>query len=170
MSAFSSDIRHTVRIIKSKPVFFSVAVVMLALGIGACTAIFTVVNAVLLKPLPYAEPQMLVQLWELSNRGGRMNVPEGNFVDWKAGVHSLESMSMLNNFINPVMAGNRAVRARVSVVREQFFDVFKAQPVMGRALGTDMTPSDRATSVVVSYGFWQAALGGGSLQDKQITL
>src|SRR5262245_29986247 len=120
MSAFSSDIRHTVRIIKSKPVFFTLAVVMLALGIGACTAIFTVVNAVLLKPLPYPEPQMLVQLWELSAQGSRMNVPEGNFVDWKAGVHSLENISLFNNGINPVMAGNRAVRARVAAVSEQF--------------------------------------------------
>src|SRR5262245_4438864 len=101
MSAFSSDIRHTVRIIKSNPVFFTVAVVMLALGIGACTAIFTVVNAVLLKPLPFAEPQMLAQLWELSNRGSRMNVPEGNFVDWKAGAHSFESMAMFNSGISP---------------------------------------------------------------------
>src|SRR5262249_17636063 len=132
MSAFSSDIRHTVRIIKSKPVFFTLAVVMLALGIGACTAIFTVVNAVMLKPLPYPEPQMLAQLWELSDRGGRMNVPEGNFVDWKASVHSFESIATLNNGIYPVMVGNRAVRARIAVVGDQFFDVFKAQTVMGR--------------------------------------
>src|SRR6185503_3029705 len=98
---------------------------MLALGIGACTAIFTVVNAVMLKPLPYPEPQMLAQLWELSDRGSRMNVPEGNFVDWKAGAHSFETMAMFNSGISPVMVGNRAVRARVAVVSEQFFDVFK---------------------------------------------
>ncbi len=170
MSALSSDIRHTVRIIKSKPVFFMLAVVMLALGIGACTAIFTVVNAVLLKPLPYAEPQMLVQLWELSNRGTRMNVPEANFVDWKAGAHSLESMSIFNSGISPVMAGNRAVRARVAVVTEQFFDVFKAHAAVGRAFAVGMNPSDRASSVVVSYGFWRDVLGGGSFQDKQLTL
>jgi len=169
MSAFSSDIRHTVRIIKSKPVFFTLAVVMLALGIGACTAIFTVVNAVLLKPLPYPEPQMLAQLWELSDRGGRMNVPEGNFVDWKAGAHSFESIATFNNGIYPVMVGNRAVRARIAVVGDQFFDVFKAQTVIGRALDTRMTASERVSSIVVSSGFWQTVLGGGSLQDKQVT-
>src|SRR5262249_25127031 len=115
------------------------------------------------------EPQRLVQLWELSPQGGRMNVPEGNFVDWKAGVHGLESMAMFNNGIYPVMVGNRAVRSRVAVVSDQFFDVFKTHPVMGRVVGAGVAEADRATSIVVSYGFWQAVLGGGSFQDKQIT-
>jgi putative ABC transport system permease protein len=68
MSALSGDLRQSIRILKSKPGFTLMAVLMLALGIGSCTAIFTVVNAVLLRPLPYPEPDKLVQLWELSDK------------------------------------------------------------------------------------------------------
>ena len=75
---------------------------------------------------------------------------------------------MFNNGIYPGMV-NRAVRSRVAVVSEQFFDVFKVQTVMGRAFDSGTTPSERVGSIVVSYGFWQAVLGGGDFQDKQVT-
>src|SRR5689334_22362987 len=104
---------------------------MLALGIGACTSIFTVVNAVLLRPLPFVDSARLVRLYELSDKSSQMNVPEANFTDWKAGSHSFEGMAMYNNNITPVLVGNQAIRARVSVVSEAFFGVFKIQPVAG---------------------------------------
>ncbi len=135
------------------------AVAMLALGIGSCTAIFTVVNAVLLRPLSFVEPDRLVRLYEVSNRGTRMNVPEANFVDWKNGSHSFEGMAMYSNNINPLMAGNQPIRARVAVVSDGFFDVFKTQPFMGRIT---------QDGVAVSYGFWQRVLGSGSLDAKNL--
>src|SRR4029078_5981194 len=130
--SFTSDLRHAFRIIQASPWFSIIAIVMLALGIGACTAIFTVVNAVLLRPLPFVDSARLVRLYELSNRGTQMNVHEATFVDWKSNSRSFENMAMYNNGISPLLVGDQAVRARVSVVGDGFFDVFKVQPVMGR--------------------------------------
>src|SRR5437867_1620405 len=95
-SPLMSDLRQSFGIVRSRPGFSLMAVLMLTLGIGASTAIFTVVNAVLLRPLPFVEPSRLVRLYELSDKGGQMNLPEANFVDWKAGAHSIESMAMYN--------------------------------------------------------------------------
>ena len=169
MSAFSSDLRQSFRIIRSKPAFSIMAVLMLALGIGACTAIFTVVNGVLLRPLPFVEADRLVQLFELSSTGSKMNVPEGNFVDWQTGSRSFENMSMFNSGIGPVLVGREAVRARVATVSNNFFDVFKTGPRMGTTFSAGSTTADSTIGVVVSYGFWQRVLGG-TFQDKQLTL
>ena len=155
MSALTSDLRQSVRIIRSKPGFSLMAVLMLALGIGACTAIFTVVNAVLLQPLPYTDAAGLVQLFEVSSRGGQINVPEGNFVDWKAGTRTVENMAMFAGGISPLTVGKETVRARLAVVSDGFFDIFKVQPAMG-VLSKE--------GVVVSTGFWQRVLGGGSFR------
>jgi putative ABC transport system permease protein len=157
----TTELRQSLRILRSKPGFSIMAVLMLALGIGACTAIFTVVNGVLLRPLPYNSPDGLVQLFELSDKGSQMNVPEANFVDWKAGVHGTENMAMFSSFTSPLMIGNQAERARLSLVSDGFFDVFKVAPAMG-------TVSKDA--VVVSYGFWQRVLGGSSFTDQRMTV
>src|SRR4051812_49195860 len=99
--SFTSDLRQAYRIVRANPGFSIIAILMLALGIGACTAIFTVVNAVLLRPLPFVDAARLVRLYELSNKGAQMNVPEANLVDWKNNSRSFESMAMYNSNISP---------------------------------------------------------------------
>src|SRR5919107_423759 len=95
MGTLLQDLRYGARMLRKRPGFTAVAVVTLALGIGANTAIFSLVNAVLLKPLPYAEPERLVMIWEDATRAGfPQNLPApANFADWKAQTSSLEGMS-----------------------------------------------------------------------------
>src|SRR5579871_2331714 len=105
-------VRQALQVFRSNPGFAIATILMLALGVGACTAIFTVVDAVLLRPLPYPEADRLVQLQELSDRGRPMNVPEGNFVDWQAGSHSFTGMAMFSGGITEVVRiGNDSMRA-----------------------------------------------------------
>jgi putative ABC transport system permease protein len=135
-------------------------VLTLALGIGATTAIFSVVNGVLLRPLPYEEPGRLVALREISREGHPMNVPEQNFLDWQAGSHSFASMAFYNSFEASVAGGREAVRTTASTVSPEFFAVLRVKPFLGRLLGPEEAGKDAAPAVVVSYGFWRKYLDG----------
>jgi hypothetical protein len=92
-----NDLRFAFRQLLKNPGFTSVAVLTLALGVGATTAIFSVVNAVLLKPLPYEQPGQLVQLWEAPSPGKRNWVSPGAFTDWKEQSTAFENLSVLYN-------------------------------------------------------------------------
>src|SRR5262245_27153741 len=98
MSSFLVDIRHAIRSLAKAPGFSLIAILTLALGIGGCTAIFSVVNGVLLQPLPFDRPNQLVMLRELSDKGSPMNVPEQNFLDWQSGARSIERKAFYNLF------------------------------------------------------------------------
>src|SRR4051812_17135283 len=100
MGTFLQDMRYGVRMLLKRPGFTVIAVVALALGIGANTAIFSVVNAVLLRPLPYKDPQHIVAVWETNPQLGaemrnRNEVALGNFLDWRAQNESFERMGAL---------------------------------------------------------------------------
>src|SRR5207253_3071012 len=99
--------------------------------------------------------------FEISDKGGRMNVPEANFTDWKSASRSFENMAMYNSSVTPVVVGDQAIRARVSVVSDGFFDVFKIRPFAGHVA---------KDGAMVSYGFWQRVLGGGSLDARELHL
>src|SRR5262249_31235534 len=126
-----TDMRHSVRNLIAKPGFSLMTILMLALGIGACTAIFTVLNAVLLRPLPYADARSLVQLWELSDKGRTMRLPEANFVDWKAQSRSFEDMAMFGGSVQ-LIAGAVPSRARIAEVSRGFFDILRVSAMFGR--------------------------------------
>jgi len=163
MPSLGNDLRHSIRILIGNPGFSLMTILMLALGIGACTAIFTVVNAVLLRPLPYPDPKSLVQLWELSDKGRVMRLPEANFVDWKAQSRSFEGMAMFGGAVQLIAGGTEPVRARVAEVSQGFFDILKVPAMIGTTFRPDHIRSNAAPSIVVSYGLWQRILGGGSV-------
>ena len=85
MESFVRDVRYVTRALLRTPAFFTVTVITLALGVGATTAIYSVINGVLLRPLPYRDPERIVQLWQLGERGGQSQVSDPNYDDWKAG-------------------------------------------------------------------------------------
>ena len=89
MESFIRDIRYVTRALLRTPAFFAVTVVTLALGIGATTAIYSVIDGVLLRPLPYPDPDRIVQLWQVGEKGGRGQVSDPNYDDWKAGTREL---------------------------------------------------------------------------------
>jgi hypothetical protein len=138
----------------------------LALGIGACAAIFSIVDAVLVHPLPYPNSVRLVQVKEISAKGTRMPFGEPNFVDVRARNHSLEAIAeysggTASTMLTTVMivGGSEPVRAPVYVVSGEFFRVLGVTPVVGRTFLPEEVKSG-APVAVVSYGFWQRLLSG----------
>src|SRR5689334_15328777 len=106
MNGFLHDVRYALRQLRKNPGFTLVAILTLALGIGANTAIFTVVNGVLLKPLPYANPDQLLMVWEQQLSDGSLGtVSPGNFYDWRQQSHSFEKMAAIDAYPDFILNG-----------------------------------------------------------------
>lgn len=166
------DLRSTFRQIRRNPGFFAVAVAVLALGIGANTAIFSAVEAVLLKPLPYADPNRLVIVWEdASFVGFAENTPApANYVDWRAQNQVFTDMAA-TRYASAALAGDGTPEQLLGKkTTPNFFDVLGVQPILGRAYTSE---EDRAKSavMVLSYGLWQRRFGGDpAVIGKEISL
>ena len=162
METLWQDLKYGARQLLRNPGFTAVAVLTLALGIGANTAIFSVVNGVLLQPLPYEQPGRLVMLREISREGHQMNVPEQDFLDWQQGTHSYDRMGFYNSFEASVAGGSEAVRTLASSISDEFFHVLRANPFLGRLLGPVDAKPGALPAVVVSYEYWRRYLGSES--------
>jgi putative ABC transport system permease protein len=160
MKNFWQDIRYAARMLKTKPGFTFASVISLALGIGACTAIFSIVDAVLLKPLPYPEPNQLVALREVGEGDRQMSFTEANFLDVRHQNQSFESLAEYVALQVSVTGAQEPVRTQVCTASNEFFKVLGIQPVLGRTFLPEESRPESATSAVVSYGFWQRLLGG----------
>jgi putative ABC transport system permease protein len=154
-----SDLRFAVRQLLKSPAFSFLAIVTLALGIGASTAIFSVVDAVLLRPLPYPSQERLVEISELTETGQPMRVAQPNFDDLEAGTHSFGCLAAYGMGPEAVAGGAEPVRTNVSMVSPDFFRVLGVTPIIGRLISADAKQEGYQVAVV-SYGFWQRMLGG----------
>src|SRR5215213_6853499 len=178
MDSILKDIRVGVRSLLKRPGFTSIAILTLALGIGASTAIFSVVDGVLLRPLPYPRAEQIVQLREVSERGGRMAFAEPNFLDLRTRSHAFEAIAQYSGSLTTVNGGNEPVRALTYAVSTDFFNVVGVTPIIGRTFSPDESRAGGAPVAIVSYGFWQRLLGaradlsGTTLQlmDKNVTV
>jgi len=163
MNTILQDLRYAWRTLGKSPGFTAVVVATLALGIGVNTTIFSVIEGVLLRPLPYQDPERIVVLWEVTDAGGETHVSEPNFRDWRAQTHSFETMALHTSAdfggATTVLGGREATRARVTAVSTDFVSVFQVQPALGRAFATDEFRWG-ANVAIVSYGFWRDQLGG----------
>ncbi len=163
MNTILQDLRYAWRTLGKSPGFTAVVVATLALGIGVNTTIFSVIEGVLLRPLPYQDPERIVVLWEVTDAGGETHVSEPNFRDWRAQTHSFETMALHTSAdfggATTVLGGREATRACVTAVSTDFFSVFEVQPALGRAFATDEFRWG-ANVAIVSYGFWRDQLGG----------
>jgi len=154
------DLIYGVRWLRKNPGFTLLSVLMLAVGIGVNTAMFSVINAVLLQPLPYPEPDRIVWMNESGPEVSNRMISYPNFLDWRARNQVFESMSTFRGwFVNITGAGNpESVNARM--VTSDYFKVMGASPFMGR----DFTPEDdkpgAAPVTLISYGFWQQHFAG----------
>jgi putative ABC transport system permease protein len=160
METFTRDLRYVARSLARSPGFFIVTVLTLALGIGATTAIFSVVNGVLLRPLPYPNSERIVQLFQIDKDGQRMSVSEPNFRDWKTQTRSFSDMA-LASVPGPITVNGLSEPARVNAtsVTRDFFAVFGLQPELGRTFVDDELRTGAPASVIVSDGFWRHYLG-----------
>ena len=154
-----ADLKYAIRSLIKKPGFTAVAVVTLALGIGASTAIFSVLDAVLLRPLPYPQQERIVEVRELNENGRGMPVADPNFFDLKARSRSFDALAQYSVMPDAVSGGSEPVRTTISSVSGEFFRVLGVTPVLGRVFGSEAEPQDRQVAVV-SHGFWKRLLGG----------
>jgi ABC-type antimicrobial peptide transport system permease subunit len=152
------DFRYGLRILWKNRVYAFISVLTLALGIGASTAIFSVAYGVLLRPLPYPNPDQIVRMWEVNPRGRRIQFADPNFEDIRAQDRSLLGMAEMRSAETPVSVGNEPARVRVAYVSEDFFTVMGVRPVMGRLFSPEEQRLGAAPSALVSYSYWQRYL------------
>ncbi len=159
---FLQDVQFGVRMLVRKPGFTAIAVVTLALGIGANTAIFSVVDAVLLRPLPFRDSNKLVRLWMTEPSPGEFPMTGQDFLDWRAQNTTFDDMTVYSfqESFNASGDGN-AERATVVEIQSNFFSMLGVQPILGRpfADGEDRAGKNLA---LLSYGFWQTHFGGAA--------
>jgi predicted permease len=161
VNSLLQEIRLAVRSLLKRPGFTSVAILTLALGIGASTAIFSVVDAVLLRPLPYPNQERIVALRELDEKGRGMAFGEPNFDDLRARSRSFAALAKYSEGTEAIAGGSEPVRTNISAVSEDFFRVLGVTPFAGR-LFSAQSGIEGEQVAVVSYGFWKRLLAGRS--------
>ena len=173
METLFKDIRYGVRGLLKRPGFTVIALITLALGIGANTAIFSVVNAVLLRPLPYQNPEELVIVWEdLAFLGFPHNTPApANYVDWKTQNQSFVDMAASRETSFNLTGDGEPERVSAYAVNANFFPLLGVQPLLGRGFTAEEDRSGGSKAVVLSYGLWQSRYGGDrNILNREILL
>ncbi|HSC25999.1 MAG TPA: ABC transporter permease, partial [Vicinamibacterales bacterium] len=165
---FGRDLRYGVRVLGRAPGFATVAILTLAVGLGAATAVFSVVDGVLLRPLPYPDADRIVRLYQIGSEGNRMNASEPNFEDWKSGTRSFQAMAQVAPASVPVSTGGEQMMTFGAYVSREFFQVLQTRPRLGRGFLDSERHVGAAPVVIVSHGFWQERLGGESDLDRMI--
>lgn len=176
MGNLLQDLKYGARVLRKSPGFTIVAVVVLALGIGANTAIFSVVNAVLLRPLPFGNPDRLVHVWHVpppeSFPGiSRFSVSAANYIDWKAQNDVFQDMAIFSGSSMNLTGGGKPEFVQAATVSADFFKVLGVQPMLGHTFvpGEDVLGQDH--EVILTYAFWQSRFGGDrGVVGRQITL
>lgn len=159
MTGLLQDVRYALRQLRKNPGFTSVAVITLALGIGATTAIFSVVYGVLLRPLPYADPNRIVSVFEIQPNGRHNRLADPNFDDFRDQSHSFQAIAKYSAYPAAVSGGSEPTRSIVAHVTPQFLNVFRIQPVIGRDLSAADNNRGAAPVALVSYAYWKQYLG-----------
>ena len=157
-----NDIRHAFRVFRKSPAVFGLAVLTLILGIGANTAIFSVVKEVLLRPLPFRDPERLVMVWEDASLWGfpRNTPAPANYADWKAQNHVFESMAALTWQTITLTGGGEPEKISGYGVTAGFFPLLGVEPLLGRTFVPDEDKPGANHVVVLSHGLWQRRFGG----------
>ena len=155
------DVRQALRLFRREPAFAAAAVVTLALGIGANTALFAVVEAVLLRPLPFERADQLVVLRHRDVRTGftKPDIAIGDFVDLRSRQRSLESLAGFSGFQSTFYSEREPLRIEGAVATPDALEALRVQPVLGRLLNEEDTREGAAAVVVVSQDFWRTQLG-----------
>jgi len=167
------DARHAVRLLVRTPGVSLAAVLLLAVGIGAATAMFSVVDAVLLRPLPLAGADRLVTVWETDLRGDAMRVAvaPGNFLDWKARSTAFESLVGFEPYAVDFTDRGEPESVPTTLVTEGFLEMLGIAPLVGRSFTPDDYQPGSAPVVLVTHGYWQRRFGGDpALIGRALTL
>jgi len=180
LETLSQDVRFGLRMLRRSPGFTAVAVLTLALGIGANTAIFSVVNAALLRPLPYAHPDQLVRVWGTNSRSGNLHAWASypDLQDWRAQNTVFSAMGAFNEDDWTWTGGREPEQLHICEVTEDFFAVLGVQPLLGRTFSRQDFAGRQASVVILSHKFWQSRFASDpgvlgrsiTLEDKNYTI
>ena len=161
MNGVIQDLRYALRQLHRNPGFTAVAVLTLALGIGANTAIFSVINAVLLRPLPYKDADRLVMIWQQNPHRGwfENNVSGANFLDWKKQNHAFTDIAAFESRTFNLSGDSQPEEVTGQRVTTNLFSVLEIKPICGRLFLPEEERQDKA-AVLLSYALWQQRFGG----------
>ncbi|HEV2182794.1 MAG TPA: ABC transporter permease [Candidatus Acidoferrales bacterium] len=159
MNTFLQDLRFGIRTLAKNPGFAVVAILTLALGIGASTAIFSVVDAVLLRPLPYPSPQQMVTVREQEAHGHQARLADPNFLDFRSQNHTLSGLATFASGPESVSGGSEPIRMDVGYISQDFFKVMGVEPFRGREFAPAELVEHGAPAIIVSYSYWRDFLG-----------
>ena len=159
MNGLLQDVKCAFRQLRRSPGFTVVTVLTLSLGIGASTAIFSVVYGVLLRPLPYANPSRIAAVFEIEPSGRRNRIADPNFNDFRDQSRSFESIAKYSAYPAAVSGGSQPTRSTVAHVTPPFLKVFRVPPLIGRELAAADNHKGAAPVALVSYAYWKQYLG-----------
>ena len=159
MDTLIQDLRYSLRTLLKSPGFTLVAVLTLALGIGANTALFSVIDAALLRPYPYPEPDQLVRVYATDPRGGDWTASPADFFDWRAMAHSFDGLAAMNGHSMALSGEGPAEHLQALSVTEDFFRVLGVAPALGRAFTPEEMTPGRDHEVVLSEALWRSEFG-----------
>jgi putative ABC transport system permease protein len=176
MTKLIQDLRYGLRVLRKSPGFATVAVLVLGLGIGANTAIFSVVNAVLLRPLAFRDAGRLVHVWHVPPPKSfpgitRFSVSAANYIDWRRQNSVFEDMAIFSGKSMNLTNDGKPDHALAATVSASFFSVLGAEPMLGRTFRAGEDSSGNNHVVVLNHAFWQSRFGGDrNVVGRQITL
>ncbi len=159
MQTLWQDVRYGLRMLGKNPGLTAVAVLTLALGVGATTAIFSVVYGVLLRPLPYPDSNRIMAVSEITSKGRPSRIADPNFDDFRDQSRSFQAIAKYNEGIASVSGGSQPTRTTVAGVSPDFLKVFSIQPILGRDFSANDAKKGAGRTVLVSYGYWRQHLG-----------
>jgi predicted permease len=159
MNTLLQDLRYSIRTLAKSPGFTAIAILTLALGIGANTALFSVVNGVLLSPLPYPQPDRLVALYSRTSDFAESSISYPNFLDWQRQNNSFAQLASYRQDSFNMTGAGEPQRLRTEMVGADFFPILGVQPLMGRTFTAQDDRPGAAPVVVLSGGFWERRFG-----------
>src|SRR5215467_2929478 len=155
--------RFTLRGLARTPVFTAAVIATLALGIGANTAIFTIVDRLLLRPLPYPNAERIVMMYENSSRSRRMDVSPANWLDWQRDNKSFETLAAWNDRATLTLTGDgEPERLKAQLVSHEFLRTLGVRPALGRDFTAEDDRPGTPRRVILSYGLWQRRFSGSA--------
>ena len=177
MDTLLRDVRYLLRSVRSSPAFSTVVILTIAVAVGATTALFSVVDPLLLRAEPFADPARLVALWESPPRAdggvapGKNEVSPGTLGDWTAERAVFDGVAAVAPWRPNLTGIDEPTRLNATAVSREFFQTLGARPLLGRVFVPEESTTGKNTVVVLSYAFWQQRFGGDSgIVGRELTL
>src|SRR5438876_4672650 len=171
MMSFWQDVRYGLRVLGKNPGFTAIAILTLALGIGANTALFSVVNGVLLNPLPFVNPDELVAVYSKTGTFQESSISYPNFLDWQKDNHSFAALSAFRSDDYNMVGAGEPERVHIHMISAEFFPALGLQPILGRTFSPEEDQAGAGPVTILGDGLWKRKFGLSlDVLGKSITL